>query len=227
MFTWECPTCGREVDIADSECPNCSKKAKAPATAVATDNAPAAGSPRPQPQRAAPVSLPPSQRAAAPRRRPAAQASWGLQGKHIAIFAVLAIAAIAVAVYFARPDLFHRATQLAPAPLAEGAGDSGSAYLGDIEIAGVRTWYDADYKPKVSAVIINHSEDPQANVSFKVELRTREASAGDTPLASFEIRLDKPLQPREARDVQVDLSALGTLASLPPWQSMRVDLQRL
>jgi hypothetical protein len=45
-------------------------------------------------------------------------------------------------------------------------------------------------------------------------------------LASFEIRLDKELGPREARDVQVDLNAMGTLASLPPWHRMRVDLQR-
>jgi hypothetical protein len=138
----------------------------------------------------------------------------------------LAIAAIAAAVYLARPDLFRSMPQLEEPPLAEGAGDSGSAYLGDIEVAGVRTWYDTDFKPKVSAVVINHSEDPQANVNFKVELRTREASTADIPLASFEIKLDKPLESREARDVQAELNAMGTLASLPPWHQMRVDLQR-
>ena len=225
MFTWECPTCGRELDISESECPHCSKKAKAASTAVATENAVAAEK-RPAEQRAAAPHLPPAQRAAAPRRQPAPTA-WGLQGKHVAIFAVLAVVAIAAAVFFARPDLFRRAPQLEDVPLAEGAGDSGSAYLGDIEVAGVRTWYDAEYKPKVSAVVINHGESPQSNVNFKVELRTREAAMSDSPLASFEIRLDKELSPREARDVQADLNAMGTLASLPPWHRMRLDLQRL
>jgi hypothetical protein len=229
MFTWECPTCGRELDIVESECPHCTKKAKAAATAVGTENAAtenvAAAGKRPAEQRAEPPHLPPAQRAGAPRRQPPA-ATWGLQGKHVAVFAVLAVVAIAAAVFFARPDLFRRAPLLEDVPLGEGAGDSGGAYLGDIEVAGVRTWYDADFKPKVSAVVINHSESPQANVSFQVALRTREASTTDTPLASFEIRLDKELGPREARDVQVDLNAMGTLASLPPWHRMRVDLQR-
>jgi hypothetical protein len=222
MFTWECPTCGRELDIAESECPYCSKKAKAAATAVATENAAATGQ-RPAEEHTAPPHLPPPQRAAAPRP---ARATWGLQGKQIAIFGLLAVVAIAAGVFLARPDLFRRAPQLEDVPLAEGSGDSGSAYLGDIEVAGVRAWYDADYKPKVNAVVINHGETPQKNVNLKVELRTREAAMSDTPLASFEIHLDKELAPREARDVQADLTAMGTLASLPPWRSTRVDLQQ-
>lgn len=223
MFTWECPTCGREIDIADSECPHCSKKAKASSTAVATES-PAAAERRPEAQRAATPHLPPAQRAAAPRRPPAS--SWGMQGKQMAVFAVLAVIAIVAAVYFARPDLFRGARQVEETALPEGAGESGSAHLGDIEVAGVRTWYDPDFKPKVSAVVINHGESPQANVSFKVDLRTREGSTADTPLASFEIRLDTPLAAREARDIQADLTAMGTLTSLPPWHQMRVDLQR-
>jgi hypothetical protein len=149
-----------------------------------------------------------------------------MQGKYVAVFLVFAALAIGAAVYFARPDLFRTPLQLEEVPLGEGAGDSGSAYLGDIEVAGVRTWYDADYNPKVRAVVINHSDDPQSNVSFHVELRTREAAAGDTPLASFDIRLDQELGPREIRDVEADLTALGTLVSLPPWRQMRVDLQQ-
>jgi hypothetical protein len=224
MFTWECPTCGRELDIAESECPHCSKKGKAASTAVATESG-AATQKRPAEERAAPPHLPPAQRAATTRRQPAS-AAWGLQGKQVAILAVLAVLAIAAAVYFARPDLFRRGPQLEDVPLAEGSGDSGSAYLGDIEVAGVRTWYDPDYKPRVNAVVINHGETPEANVNFKVELRTREASISDTPLASFEIHLDKELAPREIRDVQADLTTMGTLASLPPWHQMRVDLQQ-
>jgi hypothetical protein len=235
MFTWECPTCGRELDIAESECPHCTKKAKAAATAVATESAVAAE--RPAEQRAARPTVPlpthgqassplppPAQRVTVPRRQ--ATPAWGLRGKHVAIFLLLAVAAIAAGVFFARPDLFRRAPLLQDVPLAEGSGDSGSAYRGEIEVAGVRTWYDTGYKPKVSAVVINHGETPQTNVSFTVELRTREASKSDTPLASFEIKLDKELAPREARDVQADLTAMGTLASLPSWQQMRVDLQQ-
>ena len=218
MFTWECPTCKRELDIAESECPHCSQKGKAASTAVATERPPA-------PKVRAPESLPAPSRAAAHRPAPPA-GSWGLQGKHIAIFALLAVVAIAAAVFFARPDLFRSATPFQEVPLGEGAGEAGSAYLGDIEVAGVRTWYDAEYKPKVNAVVINHSESPQAAVNLLVEMRTREGSTADTPLASFEIQLDDALGPREARDVEFDLQAMGTLASLPPWHQMRVDLQR-
>jgi hypothetical protein len=139
---------------------------------------------------------------------------------------LLAVVAIAAAIYFARPDLFRSAPPFEDPPLAEGTGESGSAYLGDIEVAGVRTWYDDDYNPKVNAVVINHSDSPQSNVNLLVELRTRAASMSDTPLGSFEIQLDEPLGAREARDVQFDLKAMGTLASLPPWHEMRVDLQK-
>jgi hypothetical protein len=149
-----------------------------------------------------------------------------LQGKHIAIFAVLAVVAIAAAIFLAQPNLFRSTSPFEDPPLADGAGDSGSAYLGDVEVAGVRTWYDEDYNPKVNAVVINHGDSAQAGVNLLVELRTRQASTGDLPLASFEIQLDEPLGPREARDVQFDLKAMGTLASLPPWHEMRVDLQQ-
>lgn len=220
MFTWECPKCGRELDIAESECPHCSQKGKAASTAVATEPKPAAKAPaRGLPQPAA-------RRTPEPWEQPRPSASWGVQGKHIAIFGLLALVAVAAAVFLANPDLFRSQPQLEDVPLGEGSGESGSAYLGSIEVAGIRTWYDPDYKAKVTAAVINHSDSAQGSVNLRVALRTREASLTDTPLASFEIQLDEALGPREARDIEADLTAMGTLASMPPWYEMRVDLER-
>jgi hypothetical protein len=161
---------------------------------------------------------------AARRRQPSS--SWGIQGKHVAIFLVIALVATGIAVYLARPDLFRRAAILENVPDSVGSGDSGAAYVGDIEIAGVRTFYTPDYKPKASAVVVNHGESAQW-VNFRVTLRTREAAMSDAPLATFDIRLDKQIDPGKIVEYTADVTAMGALASLPPWHQMRVDLQPL
>jgi hypothetical protein len=210
MFTWECPTCGREIDIAESECPSCSQRKKAADTAAAQKPVAAALPPRPAKARQAPR---------------AAGASWGSQTKHLALFGLLVLLTAAAAAYLAMPQLFRPDTP-EEAAVAEGSGDAGSAYLGGVEVAGIRPVYDADFKTKVKAVVINHGESAQSNVDLQVALRTRQSSTRDTPLASFRIQLDEAIGPNESREVEVDLITFGTLASLPPWHQLRVDLSR-
>jgi hypothetical protein len=211
MFTWECPTCGREIDIAESECPSCSQRKKAADAAAAQTPVTAALPPRPAKARQAPR---------------AAGTSWGSQTKHLALFGLLVLLTAAAAAYLAMPELFRPDTAPEEAAVAEGSGDAGSAYLGDIEVAGIRAVYDADFKTKVKAVVINHGESAQSNVDLQVALRTRQSSTRDTPLASFRIQLDEAIGPNESREVEVDLTTFGTLASLPPWHQLRVDLSR-
>ena len=154
--------------------------------------------------------------------------SWGLQPKHLGIFAAILIIVVAVAIYLARPGFFggRAGLQLEGVPPAsEEAASEESAALRDLEVAGIRTWYDVDYKPKVRAVVVNHSENTKEDLSLQVHLRPIQADRRASPLASFDIRLEGKLGPRESRDVETDLIAMGTLQSLPRWKELRIDVE--
>lgn len=215
MFTWECPTCGNELDLAETECPNCSGKETA------------AGSKTSQrPSSAAAEHLPPVSKAAT--KPPASSPSWGMQPKHLWIFAAVLVIVVAVAVYLARPGFFggRAGLQLESVPTAsEETGAEEPAALRDLEVAGIRTWYDGDYKPKVRAVVVNHGDNTKENLNLQVHLRPIQADRRASPLASFDIRLDGKLGPRESRDIETDLIAMGTLQSLPRWNELRIDVE--
>ncbi len=161
----------------------------------------------------------------APQPRPKA-ARGGMQPSHVAIVAVVLVLAIGLAVYFARPSLFGRAgLQLEDVPgTAEDVLSAGTAAQGDLQVAGIRTFYDGEYKPRVRAIVINHGEAPIESVNLEVQLRPPQASELTAPLASFKIELQN-LGPNESREIETDLVALGTLASLPPWQQVRIALR--
>jgi hypothetical protein len=137
------------------------------------------------------------------------------------------VTAVVAALLFSRPSLSHRdrlALEEVPEAVA-GAAGTGSAVFGDLQVAGVRTWYTPDHKPKVRAVIINHGEIPRSGINLQVHLRRAETREDTPPLASFSIRLDEALEPQQIRDVETDLMAMGTLASFPKWHRLRVDLE--
>ena len=138
------------------------------------------------------------------------------------------VTAVVAALFFSRPSLFHGDSGLALEGVPEeaaGAMGAGSAVFGDLQVAGIRTWYTPDHKPKVRVVIINHGEVPRTGIDLQVHLRPAAAPADAPPLASFSIRLDEELGPRQIRDIETDLMALGTLASFPKWDKLRVDLE--
>jgi len=73
-------------------------------------------------------------------------------------------------------------------------------------------------------LIINHGDTPVEQVNFEVALQTPRAPAFAAPLASFLIDT-KQLGPGESREIEADLTALGTLASLPPWDKVRIQIR--
>jgi hypothetical protein len=139
---------------------------------------------------------------------------------------VVLVVAIVLAVYFARPQFFSKAgLQLENIPdTAPDVLSSGTAAQGDLQVAGIRTFYDGEYKPKVRAIVINHGEAPIESVNLEVQLRPPQASPLTAPLASFKIELQN-LGSNESREIETDLTALGTLAALPPWHEVRIDLR--
>ncbi len=136
------------------------------------------------------------------------------------------VAAVVAALFFSRPSVFsgNGGLQLQDVPGAA-ANAAGSASFGDLQVAGVRTLYTPDYKPKVRAVIINHGDVPRSGIDLQVHLRPVQAPAAAPPLASFSIAIDEELAPQEARDIETDLMALGTLTSFPKWNELRLDLE--
>jgi len=262
MFTWECPACGKELDVSETECPDCKERESKKAQAGQADTRAEAG--RKARPRAAVAEAPPKRPPARPappdaktaaaeaepayreeegyeeeeaparprkaRRRRAAPPRPGLlTPKQWAIFAGILVVAVAGAVLLARPDLLSSGDQLQleNVPEVMGVGVADDPELQHIEVSGVRPFYDEELNPKVSVVVTNHSDSPAGPFSLRIHLRPREAPLNTPPLASFDLRVQERLEAREARDLQMELTPMGTLASLPPWNELRVDVEPL
>jgi hypothetical protein len=159
MFTWVCPTCGRELDLSTKECPDCTGK---PVAAVPPP--PVAYTAPPEP-------------AAAP----------GQSRLLLAGIALLALAALFVGWAMLRSRTTEPAAKLAaPEAVAESPADSPYA---SVEISGLRPFYDAKNQPQVHAVVINHAAQEIPGVSIRVALRPRRAPAGAPPLARFLVKI--------------------------------------
>lgn len=235
MFTWECPTCGKELDVGTQQCPVChpeslNQPAPRPAPApVAAPAAPPVAQAAARPKAAASTEPIRPQASPAPAQAPQARpqsARGGMQPSHVALVGVVLVVAIGLAVYLARPQLFSKAgLQLEDIPgTAEDVLSAGTVAQGDLQVTGIRTFYDSEYKPRVRVIVINHGEAPIESVNLEVQLRAPQASELTAPLASFKIDLQN-LGSNESREIETDLTALGTLASLPPWQQVRIDLK--
>ena len=274
MFTWECPGCGKELDVDARHCPQCGKQfdeaeeadSIIPAAGSATRlEPPLAPKPTPPPVASKPPSpepdpleatqpitapawtVPPAPPSPEPRSvsavreqpsiapipelkpppQPAGSPSaYVIQGKHLALAGVVLLVAMGGAVFLARPDLFQVKSplNLEEVPLTDSVGFSTAAF-GDLQVAGVRALYTDDLKPKVRFVVINHSDTPQANLRIQAHLSPKNAPLNAPPLASFAIALEEELAPRESRDLEADLLALGTLAAFPPWKELRIELE--
>ncbi len=229
MFTWQCPKCGRDIDIAETGCPHCSGREVAAAAPVEPrperppEVAPApavAEVYNPSPKLPPPVEQSPAE---APDSAPPPGA-FTVGPKQLVFFMGVLVLSVLGAVYLAQPDLFDfgGGASLSGAPEVE-APPPGAAIVGDLEVAGVRFWYDENIKPRVRVLVINHSEDSQRDIELTIELRPAEARADSPSLASFDLRLDTFLAGLASAEVETELRASGTLQSMPPWSEMRVS----
>jgi len=194
MFTWVCPSCGREWDLATKQCPDCAGKAAAEPTA---DKPPSAEPP---------VAKPPS-----------TLRFWAL----IVVSTALVVTALVV--------WSRRRVAPAPRPAAKlefQRPPEAPAEQRPLEVTGIRLFYDDQSRPQVRAVVVNHTEDPlPAGTVVRAALRPAGAPAGSPPLARFSVKLTAPLPGGDSRDLRAPLDALATLAAIPPWQQLRVDLE--
>ena len=205
MFTWVCPDCGAEVDVAEKVCPRCQAKFEVDSSEDTADRLPRL---KETPE----VSAKP--------------APWSLKPTHLALFLVAVIAAGSVAVYFSRSGGL-RLEDLPEDAIAEPSAIGGSGLAGPIEVTGLRFRYDEELTPLVQAVVINHSNRELYGVELDVKLNTIDAPADAMPLATFHVALEEPLGEQASAEIEETMLIAGTIAALPPTDHLRVEVERL
>ena len=244
MFTTECPRCGRELDVGEVECRRCASadKAKASPAPAPVSSPPAPERPRPKPvARADPppaAAETPSAEAASradatprtlPRPRPrrrARKAAWSVPPAFLWVLAAFLAGVVGTALYHTNDDWFG-ASNLGLEDVPEEISGVPSAVDGDLEIAGLRTWWDLETETmRVRAVVINHGEVPRRG-DYRVHLRSVGSRPSASAIAGFDLRISEALAPREARDVEAELMSLAHPSALPAWTEQRIELEEL
>lgn len=214
MFTWICPKCGKDVDVAQKTCPRCAAGEGASADEAASALPPPAAAPR-------------REEAAARQREHAApkksSSSLDVRPRHLLLFAAVLLLAVGGAVWLSRPGPLH--LEAVADPAEESVQTFSRGMQGPLEVAGIRPYYTDDYQTKVKAFVVNHA-DEAASVALRVSLRHEQAADNAPPLGAFDIVLPEPLAGRGAAEIDTDLEAMGSLQSLPPWREIRVDIER-
>lgn len=240
MFTWVCPDCGYDVDVAAEQCPRCSgqlegKDEQSQATAVRPQPPPAeppaaparqVSSPEPEPRQRLPTGP-----ARAPQPIEATRPSGGLQfrARHLVYFMMALAVALSAAFWLATgsvPGLSSLRLELPGEMELSPVETFAMGVQGPIEVSGIRPYYTDEFQARVRAFVANHAKSQQP-VAVRVHLRVREAGQQVPPLASFAVVLSAPLPPNGGQEVDVELEAMGSLQSLPPWEEMRVDLESI
>ena len=225
MFTWVCQRCGREVDVAQTNCPNCE-----PAKGADTELGSARGAAA---RVAEPVKLEPIAQAA-PVLPPSGPASpdpppnvFSLKASHLLVFGFALLAAVAVAIGMSQPQLLSewRERLTAPAEAEEGAPIALPA-PGAIEAAGLRAWRDEKAEVRIRATLVNHQMSADPNLEYEVLIFARADADTWKLLGSFQVKLDEPLGGRTAREVEASLDAPDGLAKFPDWSELVGRVQR-
>lgn len=206
MFTWVCPDCGAEVDVAEKSCPRCRAKFEVDSTEDTADK------------------LPQLKETPDPAPKPAA---FSLNPTHLALFLVALIAAVGLAVYLSQSGGGLVLEDLPDDAIAEPTVIGGSGLAGPIEVTGLRFRYDDEFTPLVQAIVINHSNRELYGLQLAVKLNTVDAPADASPLATFEVTLEEPLGEQASAEVESAMLIAGTIAALPPTDRLRVEVERL
>ena len=224
MFTTECPRCGRELDVSEVECPNCTStdqptsQTKTPPTRIPKKPT----LPRPVPSQESPT--PPV------LKRRLKRTTRKMLGVNTSTLAWLLIAfllgVISPAIYHTA-DKWFEPSKLVLEDVSEKTTAKITAISGDLEVAGLRTWWDLETETiRVRAVVINHGKISHQG-DYKVSLYSVDSDSSTEAVAFFSLLLTKALAPRESRDVETQLMSLAHPSALPVWTEQRIKLEKL
>ena len=210
MFTWICPTCGREVPPSYDQCPDCAAKGiKQP---------PQSAAPGPT---TTPASLPTPVPVAAPPRSGLAIPTWALA----IIFALVLIGLGAAAIWF-----FHSSSSGAmasgPAPAAAGTpATPGKEHLMQkyIEVSGIRFIENSKKETEARFLVINHSGADVSDLAATVSVFGR-AGKTEEAAGTFSFKLSS-LGPYESKEATAPIETKLKVYELPDWQFVTTQVQ--
>jgi hypothetical protein len=229
MFTWICPTCGRECPPSYTECPDCSARQKGtlavPAPVPPASIATPPPSP-PPPERPAPPPLSPEAitgpadlyRPPPPPNLPAWAVTLG-----VALLMMLLVGGLYYFLAARRED--GAATAAAPAFETPGPSTASShPYAKHLELAGFRIVEDARRRPQIRYVIINHSSAELASVPVRVTFTTANAHPDAAPVATVNVKTPR-LGAYESQEMISTINTNLRAYELPDWQFLRATVE--
>lgn len=214
MFTWICPTCGREVPPSYDECPDCAGKAKA-----AGDAAPPAQA---EPAAPAPVPVqPPQPKAPPPVRR-------GLPTWFLSVLFALAFIGLGAGVYWGVQYLRHRSEAGRQALAMENVPAAGKPKPHPmqryIEVTGIRFLQDRKKQTEVRFLVVNHSPDEIAELAGNVTIWGRTQRSDEEPVGTFSFKIPS-IQAWEYKEFSAPMNTKLRVYELPDWQNVTAELQ--
>ena len=216
MFTWICPTCGREVPPSYDACPDCAAKEKSGAPIVP------AGAP---PDIAAPVAPtgmapPPHAHHAAPSSRTAVP-TWLLTVLFAFAFIGLGGGAYWVVHYFTGNRASATSTSDAVPAKATGKEHAMQKY---IEVSGIRFVESPKKETEARFVIVNHSGADITDLGGTVNVWGRTNRSEEEAAGTFSFKLPS-LGPNESKEATAPLKTKLKVYELPDWQNISAEVQ--
>ena len=244
MFTWICPTCGREVPPSMSECRNCAQKlaeVQVAAAPVAVPQQPvqeqpivqqlpsqAPVPPAPEPRGYAPA--PPPYQAVSYITPPVQQAQ-GLPSWLITLLVFGGLLGLGAAFYFLYlPSTKREGSEpVAKVESTEGAQEGVklpkvNPLTKQLEITGLRITEDARKKLQVRMIVINHSSADMGEVKLNITLSSAAGNGPLTVLGKFPLMVSD-LGPMEAKETKGSLQTNLRAYELPDWQFLRATAE--
>jgi len=232
MFTWICPTCGREVPPAYDACPDCAareKSGQAPAGSTAAPSAPPPTAPAAYPPQApyAPptaslpaVAPPPAYYAVAPQR--AALPTWLLT-----ILFALAFIGLGAGVYWL-VQYFRGGSQAAASAPVETVPVKGQAKQHPlqkyVEVTGIRFMQSPNKTTEARFLVVNHSGAEIADLAGTVNIWGRTAKSEEEAAGNFNFKVPA-LGPYESKEVTATVITKLKVYELPDWQNVSPEVQ--
>ena len=217
MFTWICPTCGREVPPSYDECPDCAAKAKSggePAGATAP--------PPPMPQPPPPAVAPPR---TVPLVMPPPRA--GLPTWLLAIVFAFAFAGLGFGVYwlvdhFRGVDRASASNPLEPVPARTSAKEHPLQKY--VEVTGIRFVQTPSKETEARFVVVNHSGADITDLAGIVNIWARTDKSEEEATGSFNFKVPS-LGPYESKEQVAPVNTKLKAYELPDWQNVSTEVQ--
>jgi hypothetical protein len=217
MFTWICPTCGREVPPSYDKCPDCAAKGIAGDTPPVAAQPPAAQAPAPAyvPSQPPPQYMPPPPRPGVP--------TWLLS-----ILFAFAFVGLGAGVYWA-VNYFRGGSAAASAP-GETAPVKGPAKNNPlqkyVEVAGIRFVAAPKNEKEIEArfLLINHSGADITGLAGMVNIWGRTDKSEEESAGHFSFKVPS-LGPFESKEATAPVTTKLKAYELPDWQNISTDVQ--